>query len=79
MAAATYPTQIVEADRWMQDVVKAVQAIRARAYRAGHLKSTAQPKVIVNGSTIIIEPANPNTVYVREYDPRIVYGAPVVA
>ena len=134
LAAATYPTQVVEADRWMQehsnlkgqqladeinkqpwdtsvkalaqfpsvlanmdknlswtsslgdayvnqqqDVMDAVQAMRARAQGAGNLKNTAQEIVTNNGSTIAIQPAEPDVVYLPAYDPWIVYGAPVMA
>jgi len=134
LAAATYPDQIVVADRWMQqnsqlkgdqlaqevdkqpwdpsvkaltefpsvlanmdknlswtsslgdayinqqqDVMKAVQEMRSRAKDAGNLNSSSQEKVSQNGTTIVIEPANPQVIYVPQYDPWIVYGPPVVA
>ena len=134
LAAATYPTQIVEADRWMQrhsnlkgqelakevdkqdwdpsvkalaqfpsvlenmdknlswtsslgeayanepeDVTNAVQEMRQQAQKAGNLNSTDQERVTTQGDTIIIEPANPEIVYVPAYDPWLVYGAPIVA
>src|ERR1700682_3694647 len=134
LAAATYPTQIVEADRWMQrhsnlkgqelakevdkqdwdpsvkalaqfpsvlenmdknlswtsslgdaymnqpqDVTDAVQTLRQEARNAGHLNSSEQEKVTTQGNTIVIEPANPEVVYVPAYDPWLVYGAPIVA
>jgi len=134
LAAATYPTQIVEADRWMQghsklkgeelgkevdkqdwdpsvkalaqfpsvlenmdknlswtsslgeayvnqpdDVTNAVQTLRQDAEKNGHLKSNEQEKVTTQGSTVVIEPANPQVVYVPAYDPWLVYGAPIVA
>src|SRR5580692_3302225 len=134
LAAATYPTQIVEADRWMQrhsklkgeelakevdkqdwdpsvkalaqfpsvlenmdknlswtsslgeayanqpdDVSNAVQTLRGQAEKTGHLNSNEQEKVTTKGSTIIIEPANPEMVYVPAYDPWLVYGAPIIA
>jgi hypothetical protein len=132
LAAATYPTQVVEADRWLQQhpdledqplgqavdqqawdpsvkalvqfpsvlanmdknlswtsslgeayvnqpqqVMDAVQAMRHRAQDAGHLNSTPQQKVDAQGQTIVIEPAEPNIVYVPQYDPWLVYGAAV--
>jgi uncharacterized protein DUF3300 len=134
LAASTYPTQIVEAERWMQshsdlkgdnlaqevdkqdwdpsvkamaqfpsvlenmdknlswtsslgeayvsqpqDVTDAVQTMRQEARKAGHLDSSEQEKVTTQGNTIIIEPANPEVVYVPAYDPWLVYGAPIVA
>lgn len=133
LAAATYPAEIVEAHRWIEehsnlkgqelasevdkqpwdpsvkaltqfpsvlanmdknlswtsslgdayvnqqeDVMNALQEMRARAQNAGNLKSTDQEKVTTQGRTIVIEPANPDVVYVPEYDPWLVYGAPLV-
>jgi hypothetical protein len=132
LAAATYPDQVVEADRWLQqhtdlkgeqlgkevdkqpwdpsvkaltefpsvlanmdknlswtsslgdayvnqqqDVMNAVQEMRDRAEKAGNLKSTDQEKVSKKGQTIVIEPADPEVVYVPEYDPWLVYGDPI--
>jgi hypothetical protein len=132
LAASTYPAQIVEADRWLQqnanlkgdqlatavdqqpwdpsvkaltqfpsvlanldknlswtselgdayvnqqqDVLDAVQVMRKRAQDAGTLKSTPQQAVTTQGQTIVVEPANPQVVYVPEYNPWIVYGAPI--
>jgi hypothetical protein len=132
LAAATYPDQIVEADRWLQQhtelkgqslgqevdkqpwdpsvkalvefpsvlanmdknlswtsslgdayvnqqqqVMDAVQVMRDRAEKAGNLKSTSQEEVKKEGKTIVIEPADPEVVYVPEYDPWLVYGAPI--
>src|SRR3989441_7949046 len=132
LAASTYPDQIVEADRWMQqhtnlkgeqlgqevdkqpwdpsvkaltefpsvlanidknlswtsslgdayvnqqqDVMNAVQAMRQRAKAAGNLNSTSQEKGSQQGQTIVIEPAEPQGVYVPEDDPWLVYGEPI--
>src|SRR5712671_2981893 len=132
LAAATYPDQIVEADRWLQqhtdlkgeqvgqevdkqpwdpsvkaltefpsvlanmdknlswtsslgdayvnqeqEVMNAVQVMRDRAQRAGNLKSTSQENVTQQGQTIVIEPADPQVVYVPEYDPWLAYGEPI--
>jgi Protein of unknown function (DUF3300) len=60
-----------------QAVLASVQAMRKRAQDAGTLKTTPQQNVTTQGQTIIIEPANPQVVYVPEYDPWIVYGAPL--
>jgi Protein of unknown function (DUF3300) len=60
-----------------QDVLNAVQVMRTRAQAAGTLKTTPQQNVTTQGQTIIIEPANPQVVYVPQYDPWIVYGAPL--
>jgi hypothetical protein len=132
LAAATYPTEIVEADRWIQDhstlkgdalakevdqqswdpsvkaltqfpsvlammdknlswtsslgdaygnnqgdVLDDVQQMRRQAQQAGNLKSTPQETVTTQDQTIAIEPADPAVVYVPEYDPWLVYGAPI--
>jgi Protein of unknown function (DUF3300) len=132
LAAATFPEQVVEADRWVQDhpdlkgdalaqavnnmpwdpsvkaltafpsvlgnmdknlswtsslgdayynqqqdVMDAVQAMRQKAEQAGNLKTTPQQTVTTQGSTIIIQPAQPDVVYVPAYDPWIVYGPPL--
>jgi hypothetical protein len=62
-----------------QNVTDAVQAMRQQAHNAGHLNSNEQEKVTTQGNTIIIEPANPEVVYVPAYDPWLVYGEPIVA
>lgn len=132
LAASTYPDEIVEADRWMQqhtdlkeeklakevnkqpwdpsvkaltefpsvlanmdknlswtsslgdayinqqsDLTNAIQLMRKRAEKAGNLESTPQETVTTQGQTIVIQPAEPQVVYVPEYDPWLVYGAPV--
>ena len=134
LAASTYPTEIVEADRWVeshpnlkgeelanevdkqpwdpsvkaltqfpsvlenmdknlswtsslgdayasqqQDVTDAVQTMRQQARAAGKLNSNDQENVTTQGSTIAIEPANPEVIYVPAYDPWLVYGDPIVA
>ena len=61
-----------------QDVTDAVQVMRQRAQAAGDLKTTPQQVVTAQGSTIVIEPANPDVVYVPAYDPWIVYGDPLL-
>jgi Protein of unknown function (DUF3300) len=122
LAGATYPDQVVEADRWLQqnpdlkgeqlgqavdqqawdpsikaltefpsvlgnmdknlswtsslgdayvnqpqDVMNAVQVMRARA----------KEKVSQQGTTIVIQPVDPQIVYVPAYDPWLVYGTPI--
>lgn len=62
-----------------QDVMNAIQTMRGRAEAAGTLRSSPQQVVTNQDSTIDIEPANPDVVYVPEYDPWIVYGAPLFA
>jgi hypothetical protein len=134
LAASTFPEQVVEADRWVQehpdlqgdalgqavdqqpwdpsvkaltafpsvlgnmdknlswtsslgdayynqqqDVMDAVQVMRQRAQEAGNLKTTPQQTVTTQGSTIVVQPANPEVVYVPAYDPWLVYGGPIMA
>src|SRR6266481_5788339 len=62
-----------------QDMMDAVQVMRQRAQEAGNLTSTPQQTVTTQDSTIIIEPASPEVVYVPAYDPWVVYGGPIVA
>ena len=56
-------------------VMDAVQSLRARAYAAGKLESTAEQKVVREKETIVIEPRQRDVVYVYDYDPAWVYGA----
>jgi len=132
LAGATYPTQIVEADRWMKQnsnlqgeqlatavdsqswdesvkalaqfpsvldnmstnlswtsalgdayfnekeaVTAAVQKLRRQAKDAGNLKTTKEQTVTTQAQTIVIQPANPQVVYVPVYNPTVVYGYPV--
>ena len=148
LAGSTYPTQVVEADRWLKqnpnltgdrlaaqvnpqpwdpsiksltqfptvlqtmndnlawtsalgeayynqpaDVMNAIQVLRNMAVNAGTLKSTEQQRVEIQPAppaaqgggqpsmqqTVIIQPAQPNTVYVPQYNPTSAYGAPVQA
>ena len=62
-----------------QAVLDAVQAMRQRARSAGTLTTTPEQNVTTQGQTIVIEPANPEVVYVPAYDPWTVYGPPLVA
>jgi hypothetical protein len=132
LAAATYPGQVVEADRWRraqgnggadqialgadlqswdpsvkgltafpqvlaemdqnlrwtsalgsayynqpQDVLEAVQVLRHRAEAAGNLQSTPQQSVSYNQGSVVVQPPDPQMVYVPSYDPWTVYGDPV--
>jgi hypothetical protein len=133
LAGATYPTQIVEAERWLQQnknlkgdqfvaavdqqswdpsikalsqfpsvvsnmnqnlswtsslgdayfndpsgVMNAIQALRKDAQNAGNLKSTPEQTVTTEDQTIIIQPSNPEVVYVPTYS-QAVYGVPMEA
>lgn len=56
------------------DVMTAVQKLRNEAYKSGNLKSSEQSKVVVQQETIVIQPANPQVIYVPAYNPTVVYG-----
>ncbi len=56
-------------------VMDAVQRLRAEARAAGTLQSTPQETVSLQGQTIMIEPADPQVVYVPYYNPTVVYGS----
>ncbi len=58
-------------------VMDAVQAMRQRAQQAGNLKTTPQQTVTTQGNDVVIQPANPEVVYVPAYDPWLVYGGPI--
>ena len=62
-----------------QDVMDAVQVMRQKAEQAGTLRSTPQQTVTTEGPSIIVEPANPEVVYVPQYDPWEAYGYPIMA
>jgi len=60
-------------------VMDTVQKLRKKAKDAGNLETTKQQKVVVEqpSSTetiIIIEPVNPQIVYVPAYNPVVIYG-----
>jgi Protein of unknown function (DUF3300) len=61
-------------------VLDAVQRLRAQAAQVGNLKSTPQQKVetkVENEKTVIeVQPANPQVVYVPQYNPAVVYTTP---
>ena len=61
------------------DTMSAIQALRAKAKKTGALQSNSQQTVTTQGSgsseTIVIQPANPQVVYVPSYNPTVVYGA----
>ena len=61
-----------------KEVMAAIQGLRAKAEKAGNLKSSKEQTVTTTqeaGTTVIkIEPANPQVVYVPTYNPTVVYG-----
>jgi hypothetical protein len=58
-----------------QDLMDAVQVLRARAQAQGTLTSSPQQIVRVQAPYIYIEPASTQVIYVPVYNPLIVYGA----
>jgi hypothetical protein len=56
-------------------VMATVQNLRARAQAAGNLRSDQRETVSNQSGTIVVQPANPQVVYVPYYDPTVVYGA----
>ena len=62
------------------DVMGAVQRMRTKAQAKGKLKSTEHQKVetqVVEGNSfIVIEPTEPEVIYVPSYDPWDMYGDP---
>ncbi len=59
-------------------VIDAVQAFRRKAQAAGNLKSDGKQVVKVEQEIVYIEPADPQVIYVPQYNPTTVvtYGAP---
>ncbi|MGD9785390.1 MAG: DUF3300 domain-containing protein [Hyphomicrobiaceae bacterium] len=57
------------------DVMGQIQLLRKKADEAGTLKSNKQQKVSKQAEYIVIEPANPEVVYVPVYQPTVVYGS----
>jgi len=57
-----------------QDLMDAVQVLRARAHVQGTLASSPQQVVTVQAPYIYIQPASPQVIYVPVYNPLIVYG-----
>ena len=61
-----------------KDVAESIQRLRGKAAAAGNLKTTSQQKVTTqtsgSNSAIVIEPANPELIYVPYYNPTWAYG-----
>ena len=61
-------------------VLESVQRLRAQAQAVGNLNTTPQQEVkseTQNGQTVIVvQPANPQIVYVPQYNPQTVYTTP---
>jgi hypothetical protein len=63
------------------DVMDAVQRMRLKAEQAGKLSSTSQQTVTTTNESgqpeIVIEPANPQIIYLPQYDPAYIWGPPL--
>jgi len=61
-----------------KQVMETIQKLRAKAQGTGNLKTTSEQKVAVEeqGGTqvIVIEPANPQVVYIPTYSPTVYYA-----
>lgn len=57
-----------------EEVIAAVQDLRARAEAAGALDRLDHARARRDGDVIVIDPVDPQIVYVPYYSPRIVYG-----
>lgn len=55
------------------DVMDAIQRLRAEAKEEGNLSSTPQQEVVEEDDYISIVPAEPEVIYVPQYDPQVVY------
>jgi hypothetical protein len=55
-------------------VMDSIQGLRQRAEQAGNLKSNERMRVTQEDGRIIIEPAQPQVVYVPYYNPAVIYG-----
>jgi Protein of unknown function (DUF3300) len=62
-----------------EDVLDAVQIMRMQAVNSGALVSS--PEMVVTQdpvtSTVVVQPANPQVVYIPQYEPAVVYANPV--
>ncbi len=64
-------------DAFLQDetkVLASIQTLRAQADQSGNLAQMDNVEIVREKQTIIIEPAQPEVVYVPYYDTRVVYG-----
>ena len=57
------------------DVMDSVQRLRRQAQASGNLTTTDQQVVSLSQDAVVIQPANPQVVYVPAYNPAVVYGS----
>ena len=60
-----------------EEVLETVQSLRMEAYDAGNLESTKEQEVKVEDDIVVVQPADPEVVYVPTYNPSTVYTQPV--
>jgi Protein of unknown function (DUF3300) len=71
----TETIQLGEAFTYQQkDVANVVQMLRAQAQAKGNLKTTPEQQVLVQDNSIVIQPAEPDVIYVPLYDPNLIYS-----
>ena len=58
------------------DLMASVQRLRAEAQAAGNLQSNADMQVVDDNGSIEIWPAQPQYIFVPEYDPSVIYFGP---
>lgn len=58
------------------DVMNAIQALRAQAQQLGNLQNLPQENVVSDDGSIEILPSDPDTLYVPEYDPSLIFYTP---
>jgi hypothetical protein len=56
------------------EVMDTIQQLRAKAQAAGNLRDSEEQRVTLEDGAIMIEPAQPEVIYVPSYDPMLVYG-----
>lgn len=56
------------------NVMDTVQNLRIKAQVAGNLQSSSQQRIVQQDQVIVIEPVNPQVIYVPYYNPTVVYG-----
>jgi len=54
-------------------MMRAVRSLRSRAWANGSLASNKQHTIVIEGTTIIIKPAQPHIVFVPRYNPQVVF------
>lgn len=56
------------------ELMDTIQTMRRKALDAGTLKTTEQQKIVQDDGKIVVQPANPDVIYVPTYSPAVVYG-----